>query len=80
MDSLVKQWHQHLADHAYKVGSTPIPGEGWLLWIDNAKFSSFSQKKFDQEIQTKHSQAYWMQLDKLGTTFHHIDWQVSGNY
>jgi len=71
MDSLVKQWHQHLADHAYKVGSTPIPGEGWLLWIDNAKFSYFSQKiltKWSKPNTLRHTGCNWINLVPPFTT------------
>jgi len=54
----------------------PRPGKGWSLWMN-----IFSLKKFDQEIQPNYSQAwYWTHPDNLGTTFHHIDWQISGDY
>jgi len=52
MDSLAKKWHQHLTHHAYTAASIPISSSGWSLWMNNAKFSSFSQKKIEQEIAT----------------------------
>jgi len=48
MDKLAKQWHHHLTNQAHIAVSKPIPGEGWALWVNDAKLSSLSQDTFDK--------------------------------